>query len=310
MTGESEHIQLSLADCVQGYLESLRAQRRLSPNTVRSYGCDLEAFESWLGRTGFDPFALTHAQLRSYLGELSRAGYSPRTIARHLSALKGLYRWMGEHGVDAADAAAVVSSPKIAKGLPKTLEDAEVLKLFSTCDTADEKGLRDLAFIEFMYATGARISEVSSLNVRDVDFQQATVRLLGKGSKERLVILYPEALDTLMRYLQEARTALLAKRKPGAATEDAVFLSARGNRMSADSLRKAFEKHVALAGLDHDVTPHAMRHTFATELLGGGADLRSVQELLGHASLSTTQIYTHVSIERLKEAARSAHPRS
>ena len=310
MAGESKHSHYSLGDCVQGYLESLRAQRRLSPNTVRAYGCDLEAFEAWLERSGFDAFALTHAQLRSYLAELSRAGYSSRTIARHLSALKGLYRWMEEHGVDAGDAAAVVSSPKAAKGLPKTLEDADVLKLFSTCDTTDEKGLRDLAFIEFMYATGARISEVSSLDVGDVDFSQSTARLMGKGSKERLVVLYPQALDTLARYLREARPALLAKRKAGAATEDAVFISARGNRMSADSLRKAFEKHVALAGLDQDVTPHAIRHTFATELLGGGADLRSVQELLGHASLSTTQIYTHVSIDRLKEAARSAHPRS
>lgn len=310
MAGESEQKHLSLAQCAEGYLESLRALRLLSPNTVRAYGCDLAAFEDWLDRTGYDAFSLTHAQLRSYLGELSRAGYSARTVARHLSALKGLYRWMGEHGMDAGDAAAVVSSPKAARGLPKTLDDADVLKIFSACDSADEKGLRDLAFIEFMYATGARISEVSGLDVGDVDFSQGTARLMGKGSKERVVLIYDEALETLRSYLDGARPRLLARRKPAAPTEDAVFLSARGNRMSADALRKAFERRVALAGLPADVTPHAMRHTFATELLDGGADLRSVQELLGHASLSTTQIYTHVSIERLKEAARSAHPRS
>ncbi len=309
MAGGSEN-NLSFEDCAQGFLESLGSIRRLSPNTLRAYECDLEAFGSWLERTGFDAFSLTHAQLRSYLGELSRAGYSPRTVSRHLSALRGLYKWMSEHGVDANAAVAVVSSPKISRNLPKTLDDQEVEKILSTCNMDDPCGLRDAAFIEFMYATGARISEVAGLKLGDVDFGQGQARLFGKGSKERLVMLYPQALEVLQRYLDKARPALLAKRSQDGPTIDAVFLSVRGNAMSADSLRKAFEKHARAAGLDAQVTPHAVRHTFATELLDGGADLRSVQELLGHASLSTTQIYTHVSVERLKQAARSAHPRS
>ena len=168
-------------------------------------------------------------------------------------------------------------------------------------------GLRDRALLELLYATGARISEMAGLRVADLDLAGAQARLFGKGSKERIVPVYDSALEWAGRYLREGRPELAARsREP----RDELFLSTRGNAMSADALRTVFERRVALAGLDPALTPHAMRHTYATELLGGGADLRSVQELLGHESLSTTQVYTHLSVERLREAAARAHPRA
>ncbi|HIY50834.1 MAG TPA: tyrosine-type recombinase/integrase, partial [Candidatus Olsenella avicola] len=172
---------------------------------------------------------------------------------------------------------------------------------------SDPAGLRDRALLELLYATGARISEAAGLSVSDVDLRARQVRLFGKGSKERVVPVYEAALDWVARYLGEGRPRLAARSK---APTEALFLSVRGNPMSADALRTRFEAHVRLAGLDPELTPHAMRHTFATELLTGGADLRSVQELLGHESLSTTQVYTHLSVERLREAAARSHPRS
>ena len=288
-----------------GYLASVR---NLSPNTVRAYETDLDAFCSWAEREGVDPLEVSHRELRSFLAELSRARYSTRTINRHLSSVRALYRWLLHEEVTDRDAAAAVASPKLARTLPRTMSDADVTKLLESVDTDDAEGLRDRAFLELLYASGARISEMSGLDVRDVDVRMGQVRLFGKGSKERIVPLYDSCLEWLGRYLSDARPALLAKRRDGAANP-ALFLSTRGNRMSAAALRTCFEKHVRLCGLDASLTPHAMRHTYATELLGGGADMRSVQELLGHASLSTTQIYTHLSVERLKDAARQAHPR-
>lgn len=293
---------------VDEFVAYLADVRRLSSNTVRAYACDLDAFVRWLGRSGADPLSLTPRDLRRYLGELSRAQYSTRTINRHLSALRGLYRWLVAREVTSADAVAAVMSPKIAKTLPKTMADDDVRRMFDTCDVSEVEGLRDRAFLELLYASGARVSETSAIDLKDFDAAQKQLRLFGKGSKERIVPLYDEAVRWVERYVREARPSLAAKakRKP---VPPALFLSVRGNRMSADALRTCFERHARVAGVDATLATHAMRHTYATELLGGGADLRSVQELLGHASLSTTQIYTHLSVERLKEAARQAHPR-
>jgi integrase/recombinase XerD len=238
--------------------------------------------------------------------ELTAAGYSSKTINRRLSAVRALYRWLVHEGITDEDAAAALASPKVARLLPHTLSDEDIQALIDSCDVDTAVGLRDRTEIELLYATGARISELSGIDVADVDFGQGQVRLFGKGSKERIVPVYEAALDTVRAYLIRARPKLRGKSAPD---PDALFRSTRGNRMSADSLRRSFEQHVALAGIDGRVTPHAMRHSYATELLGGGADLRSVQELLGHESLSTTQIYTHLSVDRLKDATRQAHPR-
>lgn len=288
------------------YCSHLGEVRLLSPNTVRGYREDFEAFVSWARREGVAPLSLTNRELRAYLSELSRAGYSVRTISRRLSALRGLYRWMLREGRCPSAAVAAVTSPKLSKTLPRTMSDADVRVLLETCAGGDPVDLRDRAFLELLYATGARISEVAGLSVSDVDSASAQVRLFGKGSKERVVPLYESALDCVALYLERGRPHLVRDGR----TTDALFLSTRGNAMSADALRTRFKRRVAEAGLDPSLTPHAMRHTFATELLGGGADLRSVQELLGHESLATTQIYTHLSVDRLKDAAKAAHPRS
>lgn len=295
------------AQAIDGYVRHLSLVRGLSDNTVRAYRTDLLAFRAWARREGVNPLEVTHRELRSYLGELSRARYGDKTVARHLSSLRGLYRWMLREGVCGDDAASVTHGPRLARRLPRTMTEPEARALLGTCDGSDAASLRDRACLELMYATGARVSEVASLRVGDVDFAQGQVTLVGKGDKERIVPVYDAALAWLGRYLEEARPALLSR--SGSPT-DALFVSVRGNPMSADALRSRFELHAREAGLPAGVTPHAMRHTFATELLEGGADLRSVQELLGHESLATTQIYTHLSVEGLKRAARRAHPRS
>lgn len=308
--------QGEFAGHVADFLAWSRDVRNLSPNTLRAYATDLEAFLAWCAREGVDPMQVEHRQLRSWLAELSAAGYSDATINRHLSAVRTLYRWMLTRGDTAEDAAAAVQSPKMGRRLPKTMSDSDVSRLASTCE-GDAAGIRDRVMVELLYATGARISELSALDVDDVDLAERQVTLFGKGSKERIVPVFPKAVETVRAYLGAARRELADMAKAPAPSEEerrdrqrALFLSARGRRMSAAALRRRFERLVAEAGLDPALTPHAVRHTFATELLEGGADLRSVQELLGHASLSTTQIYTHVTTERLKAAALQAHPRA
>lgn len=301
--------QAELRRQVARFLRSLRVERNLSPQTVRAYGSDLSSYCDWAEREGVDPLLVSHRQLRGYLAELVSAGYATRTVSRHLSSLRTLYRWLLREGVVSVDGAAAVSSPKAERPLPRVMSDAEASRLLSTCDMGDACGLRDRAFLELLYATGARVSEASGLDVGDVDLAQGQVRLFGKGSKERIVPIYRGCCRIVRRYLEESRPALAARRRGGEPTR-ALLLSTRGRRMSADSLRTCFERHVAQAGLDPTLTPHAMRHTFATELLAGGADLRSVQELLGHASIATTQVYTHLSAQRLLEEARQAHPRA
>ena len=299
--------QDALEGAIERFCDGLERVRNCSPNTARAYRTDALAYLAWVRRSDVAPLHVTHRELRRYLAELMRGGYAAKTVGRYLSSLRGLYRWMVREGICASEVASAVANPKVPKGLPHTMSDTEVSVLLGTCDTDTADGLRDRAFLELLYATGARVSEAAGLSVADVDLAQGQVRLFGKGSKERIVPVYDAALCWVRRYLEEARPCLAAKSRHAT---DALFLSARGNPMSADALRARFERHVAEAGLDAALTPHAMRHTFATELLSGGADLRSVQELLGHESLSTTQIYTHLSVERLKDVARSAHPRS
>ena len=290
---------------LSSYLAHLAGVRRLSPNTIRAYGQDLRDFSSWLEREGLGLSDVGHRELRAYLAELVRAGYAERTINRRLSSVRGAFLWLAREGLVASETPAAIQSRKLARSLPRTMTDVEAARLIGSCD-ASPQGMRDAALLELLYASGARISEAASLDVPDIDLSQSQVTLFGKGSKERVVPLYPSAVAAIRAYLAHGRPSLL--RLGG--EKDALFISSRGRRMSASALRDRFERHVALAGLDLVLTPHAMRHTFATELLSGGADLRSVQELLGHESLSTTQIYTHLSVERLKDAARAAHPRS
>ena len=301
-----------LADTFLSYLARVR---NYSPNTAAAYAQDLDCFLIWASNCGIDVLQATHRDFRRFLSSLSGAGYAKTTVNRRLSAVRSFYSWLVREGVIESNPAAVVLSPKLPKSLPHVLSQEDVEKLLECADASTPAGALDAALVELLYASGARIGEVASLDVDRVDFSDKSVRLFGKGSKERIVPLYPAALHALDAYLAHARPMLLANHKGGLTAEEAadaqraLFINARGARMSERSLRARFEKLLARAGLAGMATPHTMRHTFATEVLDGGADLRSVQEMLGHASLSTTQIYTHLTPERLREVSLQAHPR-
>ncbi len=294
-----------------GFLGYLGGVMNYSENTVRAYGVDLTSFFSWAAATGVDICDAGHRDFRRYLAALDSMGYARRTVNRRLSAVRTFCEWLVREGAVRENAAIAVASPKIAKSLPRVMTEAEAERLLSEPEDDTPEGLRDRALMELFYASGARVGELSGLDVGDVDFGGRAIRLFGKGRKERIVPLYDAALEATRRYIADARPVLLARAVPsraGVATR-ALFINAKGTRMSADSMRKRFERLSASAGVGAGATPHTMRHTFATELLEGGADLRSVQEMLGHASLSTTQIYTHLTPERLKAASLQAHPR-
>ncbi len=303
-----------IASLVDSFCEALRVERNASAHTVRAYRVDLMDFARWSRREGVDPLAATHRQLRRYLGELDRAQYSRTTVNRRLSALRGFYRWLNVTGRSDTDPASLLQGPKQPKSLPHVIKPADMARLLSVYGKRDSRGrpreqsdsdMRNQALLEFLYACGARVSEASGLLVANVDFAEGQVKVLGKGSKERIVPLHDMALSSMRSYAASARLRLLNGRPC-----DRFFVSTRGNPMGPDAIRKMFKEALRRAGLDETLSPHDMRHTFATDMLEGGADLRSVQEMLGHASLSTTQIYTHVSPGRLKQVHAQAHPRS
>ena len=310
LSSTSDRAQLLLDD----YIDQLQVERNVSEHTARAYRVDLEAYLRWCDRHDVDALEVTHRQLRSYLGELDAARYARTTVNRHLSSLRGFYQWLALVGVVKSDPASVLSGPKQARHLPHVLQPAEMVRLLQVHGPVDAAGkqreqkpedMRDQALLEFLYACGARISEASNLKLLDVDFSTRLVKLFGKGRKERIIPLHDLCIDAMQRYLHEARPTLLGSKR-----SEYFFISNRGNHMSADSMRAMFKDAVRQAGLDERLSPHDMRHTFATDLLDGGADLRSVQEMLGHSSLSTTQIYTHLSPARLKQVHDQAHPRA
>ena len=250
---------------------------------MTAYGSRLERFAAWCEREDIDAFAADVRTIRRYLAELSREQVAPRTLAAHLSAIRSLYRWMAAEGIVEGDAVSAIASPKLPRDLPGVLTTKQVEALLKTPDTSTPAGLRDAAMLELLYASGARISELAALNVESISWSERTLRLWGKGSKERIVPLYRRALDVTRLYIEEGRPELLAraKRRDLATGPHPLLISARGNRMSAAMLRRRFHMLATLADIPADIAPHAMRHTFATDLLEGGADLRSVQELLG-----------------------------
>ncbi|MDO4841058.1 MAG: tyrosine recombinase [Phoenicibacter congonensis] len=287
------------------FCEWLHFAESKSENTVRSYRVDIRAFLAWTERHHFDFRDLTQKQLRLYVRELEEARYSKTTQNRHLSAIRTFYRWANENKVCSLDVVVGLFSPKKDSKLPRVMKLEEVVALLKVhLRTSEAKDVRDQALLEFLYASGARVSEVSDLKLTSVDFAQMQVKLFGKGSKERVVPLHAFCCDSMKRYLQEAREELLNGK-----TNDYFFVSNAGNKMSTNAIRLMFKDTLKQAHLDLSYSPHVLRHTFATHLLDGGADLRSVQEMLGHVNLSTTQIYTHVSAELMKREHSAAHPR-
>lgn len=298
---------------VEDFCGALKNERNSSEHTIRSYRADLVAYLMWAARNSVSPLQATHKQLRRYLADMDRAAYSRTTINRHLSALKSFFKWLNVTGAVNSDPASALQGPKKPKGLPKTIRTAEVEALLGVFSSGEADGeqrmapedMRDRAVLEFMYASGARISEVSFLKTADIDLASCQVKVFGKGSKERFVPIHRKAAEAMLDYMENARPELL-----GGKTSEFFFVSSRGNRYSQDAIRKMFKRAAAMAGLSPDFSPHSLRHSFATDLLTGGADLRSVQEMLGHENLSTTQIYASVSPEYLKKAQRQAHPRA
>jgi integrase/recombinase XerD len=290
---------------VDEFVTHLRVERNLSPNTVKAYAADLASLLAWADREGVHVLDADHRDLRRYLAELDRARYSKRTIARRLAAVRAFYRYLVMRGYATGSPAAVLSTPRLQRTLPAVAPEQLLTDLLAAPDTSMPLRLRDAAILELLYATGVRVSELSGLDVGDADLAGGMIRVMGKGSRERVVPMHPAAVRLLRRYLEEARPRLQA-----ASSCNAFFLNRLGTRLTDGGIRRMMEKHLTSISASAQLTPHALRHSFATHLLEGGADLRTVQELLGHVALSTTQIYTHVSTKHLRDVHKGAHPRA
>jgi integrase/recombinase XerD len=292
-------------ELVDRFVAYLSIDRGMSVHTVRAYSTDLERYLDWAMRAEVDPVEIDHRSLRRYLAEMDRARYARSTVKRRLSAVRAFFTYLNAQGEMHANPAALLGSPKNAARLPKIIASDELTALLDAPDPSTPIGMRDRAVLELLYASGLRVSELCSLTLDRLDLNQSRVRVMGKGSRERLVPVHRYAVGRIDHYLRHARPALYRPHSP-----DAVFLSVRGNRLSEDAVRRLFKRYAEQVDAPSGASPHTMRHTFATHLLDAGADLRTVQELLGHVALSTTQIYTHVSTKRLKEAHSKAHPRA
>jgi integrase/recombinase XerC len=293
---------------LEDYERHLLAERDLAGHTVRAYLADLRSLRAHASAMGVRaPGDLTLAVLRSWLANLKTRGRARTTLARRATAVRVFTRWMVRSGRAAHDAGAMLASPRQRRSLPPTLTRQEVRQLFDTATAAVEGpvGLRDVAILELLYATGCRVGELVGLDVDDVDRERNLVRLYGKGRKERSAPFGLPAAQTLDAWLTGGRPALAVT-----ASGAALFLGARGGRIDQRAVRALVHRRLAEVAGAPDLGPHGLRHTAATHLLEGGADLRSVQEILGHASLATTQIYTHVSSERLRRVYELAHPRA
>ncbi|ACX52427.1 tyrosine recombinase XerD [Ammonifex degensii KC4] len=292
---------------LEEFLEFLRVERGLADNTIAAYRTDLKHFCAFVARRQFslDPSSLRDACL-CYLYELNAAGYLASTVARRLAALKSFCAYLAtQAGYLPWDPAEELSSPKIPERLPKVLRPEEVERLLTAPRTNTPQGLRDRALLELAYATGMRVSELVGLDVDHLNLEAGYVRVLGKGGKERIVPVGRVAQHYLREYLEKAWPRLVKDRRTSA-----LFVNRRGGRLTRQAVFKLLKDYARQAGLTSAPSPHTLRHSFATHLLENGADLRVVQELLGHVSISTTQIYTHLTSTRVREVYRRAHPRS
>lgn len=290
---------------ISAFLEHLRAERKASPHTVRSYETDLALFRGYLEEVagpGADPAAVDGKRLRAFAAWLSGRAYSPGTIARRLACLRSFYRFQRRRGAVAVDPAATLRNPKQSRRLPRPMRIEEVIAFLDAIPTDTPAGVRDRAMFEVLYGGGLRVGELVTLDVEDLDAEQGLVRVRGKGRRERLCPLGSMATSWLTRWME--------LRQPKMPSERAIFTNRYGTRLSSRSVGRILEARLVAQGLDPAASPHTLRHSFATHLLDRGADLRSVQELLGHRRLTTTQAYTHVSRDRLLGAYQDAHPRA
>jgi len=297
---------------LDAYLEHLVQVRDVSPRTAEAYAGDAVQFMNFLAQTwgearAADFGAVTYPIIRRYVAALHQARYERRSVARKLSSLRTFFDFLVARGLVKHNPAALVRAPKLEKNLPEFLYNEEMELLLAEPDVSTTLGLRDRALLEFLYASGCRRAEVVGLDLADLDLPGLTARVIGKRNKERVVCLGEPCREALAAYLGGAREELLGNAENPFA-ETAVFLSRLGRRISPGQVNKIVEKYVLRVGASHRITPHKLRHTFATHLLDAGADLRTIQELLGHVSLTSTEIYTHVSAAGLKRVYNAAHP--
>ena len=290
---------------IEQFLDAIWMERGLSENTLAAYRNDLHGFASWLAsQQQSDLTAVGREEVQTYLAQRVAAKASPRSTARLLSTLRRFYAWLRRENRISEDPTALIEAPKLGRPLPKTLTEMEVEALLAAPDTQTILGLRDRTMLEVLYASGLRVSELVNLTIMQLNLQQGVIRVTGKGNKERLVPLGDEALSWLQHYIKEGRLALLN----GQAC-NALFVTQRREAMTRQAFWYMIKRHAQSAGIGKSLSPHTLRHAFATHLLNHGADLRVVQMLLGHSDLSTTQIYTHVARARLKDLHAQHHPR-
>ena len=292
---------------IDEYLSEMGGLRQASRHTLRAYMSDLRQFAEFVAgsQRKFDPAAVDHVTIRAFLANLNSQGVGHRSASRKLSVLKSFYRWLARRGAIPDDRVLAVRSPKVSRAIPKFLSIPEIEALLNAPDREEESGARDAAILELMYSTGMRVGELASLKVGQPDLQARLVVVEGKGRKERMLPLGSHAVEAIRNYL------VFRRRRRGVLNEmGPLFVNRFSGRLTERSVARMIEKHVASAGIGRRISPHALRHSFATHLLDRGADLRAVQELLGHASLSTTQVYTHITPERLRQAYEKSHPRA
>ncbi|HEY1725595.1 MAG TPA: site-specific tyrosine recombinase XerD [Steroidobacteraceae bacterium] len=286
------------------FLDAVWMERGLSSNTLAAYRADLVALHRWLCERKLSLAQTGRAELMDFIAARVQAGARPRSTARQLSSFRRFFRYLVREGGVREDPTAQIAMPKIGRSLPRSLSEAEVESLLGAPVIADALGYRDRTMLEVLYATGLRVSELVSLTLGQINLNQGVTRVLGKGNRERLIPLGEEAVRWLKAFISGARNDILLDR-----STDYLFPTRRGDRMTRQAFWHIIKRYARKAGVDRELSPHTLRHAFATHLLNHGADLRVVQMLLGHSDLSTTQIYTHVARERLKELHSTHHPR-
>jgi len=289
---------------IDHFLDAIWMERGLSANTLAAYRADLMALARWLEDKKMSLPQATRAELLAFIASRVEAGARPRSTARQLSSFRRFYRFLVREGVIKEDPTAQLAMPKIGRSLPKSLTEEQVESLLKAPDTSDPLGNRDRAMLEVPYATGLRVSELVNLTMKQVNMNQGVMRITGKGDRERLIPLGEEAQHWIEEFVQGPRGEILLERQT-----EYLFPTRRGNRMTRQAFWHIIKRYAAKAGVEKNLSPHSLRHAFATHLLNHGADLRVVQMLLGHSDLSTTQIYTHVARERMKDLHSQHHPR-
>ena len=292
---------------LEDYMHFLKVERQLSDNTITSYRRDLHEYITYLEKTGYASIdGIDRSVILNHLQRLKDSGKSSRTVSRHISSIRSFHQFLLREKVATQDPTVHLELPKLEQKLPRVLSVDEVDTLISIPDCSKPQGVRDQALLEILYGTGMRVSELIGLNLEDIHISMGFVRVFGKGGKERIIPLGGGAITACKRYIEEVRPLFTAKQKG----VEALFVNMRGTRLTRQGCWKLLKAHALQAGIQKELTPHILRHSFATHLIENGADLRAVQEMLGHSDISTTQIYTHVSRSRLKEVYVKFHPRA